>query len=84
REGGQPAVQAGAMTTHGAYDDQSALSAPVPVPGCAVCDDLATRRHEARARRDGSAETDADVLLRRHRRQEHADRHRRGSVVSSQ
>ena len=42
---------------------------PVPVPGCPRCEGLAVRREEARSRRDGSAETDADVLLRRHQDQ---------------
>ncbi|MFE7759832.1 hypothetical protein [Streptomyces sp. NPDC057438] len=45
---------------------------PVPVPGCAACAELAVRRGEARARYDGSAETDANVLLRHHQRREHA------------
>ena len=58
------------MTVRGTHDDPSVP--PVPVPGCAVCADLTARRDEARARRDGSAETDANVLLRRHQRQERA------------
>ncbi|WP_200303958.1 DUF7848 domain-containing protein [Streptomyces adelaidensis] len=45
---------------------------PVPVPGCATCAELAVRRDEARARYDGSAETDANVLLRHHQRRDHA------------
>ncbi|MDX3457343.1 hypothetical protein PV396_36220 [Streptomyces sp. ME02-8801-2C] len=44
---------------------------PTPVPGCATCDQLAALRHMARAEADGSRETDADVLLRRHQRQAH-------------
>lgn len=44
---------------------------PATVPGCGACAELAVRRDEARARRDGSAETDANVLLRRHQRREH-------------
>ncbi|MFF7264916.1 hypothetical protein ACFZCL_32200 [Streptomyces sp. NPDC008159] len=44
---------------------------PVPVPGCAACAELAARRDEARARYDGSAETDANVLLRHHQRRDH-------------
>jgi hypothetical protein len=36
------------------------------VAGCDVCAVLARRREEARERDDGSAESDADVLLRRH------------------
>ncbi|MFI8949035.1 hypothetical protein ACIGO6_21260 [Streptomyces sp. NPDC053750] len=44
---------------------------PVPVAGCAACTQLAALRAHARAVGDGSAETDADVLLARHQRQEH-------------
>ncbi|MEU0246041.1 hypothetical protein ABZ192_17180 [Streptomyces sp. NPDC006235] len=44
---------------------------PVPVPGCAVCEELGVRRDQARAAFDGSAVTDANVLLRHHQRQEH-------------
>lgn len=44
---------------------------PSPVPGCAACAELAGRREAVRAASDRSAETDADVLLRRHQRQEH-------------
>jgi hypothetical protein len=44
---------------------------PTPVPGCATCDELAVLRHLARYEGDGSRETDADVLLRRHQRQTH-------------
>ncbi|WP_226967021.1 DUF7848 domain-containing protein [Streptomyces phaeolivaceus] len=40
--------------------------------GCTACAELAVRRDEARARYDGSAETDANVLLRHHQRREHA------------
>ncbi|MGW6567274.1 hypothetical protein [Streptomyces sp. NPDC054975] len=39
---------------------------PVPVPDCEACALLADQRRDARARFDGSAETDANVLLRRH------------------
>jgi hypothetical protein len=45
---------------------------PVPVPGCGTCEELATCRDEARAAFDGSAETDANVLLRQHQGREHA------------
>ncbi|MFJ1811739.1 MULTISPECIES: hypothetical protein [unclassified Streptomyces] len=38
---------------------------------CAACADLAGLRDDARARHDGSAETDTDVLLRRHRLRYH-------------
>ncbi|MFF0740771.1 hypothetical protein ACFYVL_10250 [Streptomyces sp. NPDC004111] len=44
---------------------------PEPVPGCARCTDLGVRRAVARAEFDGSAETDMNVLLRRHQRAEH-------------
>jgi hypothetical protein len=44
---------------------------PAPVPGCAVCEELAVRRDKARAAFDGSAVTDANVLLRQHQRKEH-------------
>ncbi|MFF9017980.1 hypothetical protein ACF09C_34110 [Streptomyces sp. NPDC014870] len=46
---------------------------PTPVPDCEVCADLAVRRRQARACFDGSAETDANVLLRSHLRQDHAE-----------
>ncbi|MGW0583150.1 DUF7848 domain-containing protein [Streptomyces sp. NPDC002920] len=52
------------------YDDIS--RPPSPVRDCAACADLAILRDEARARHDGSAETDANVLLRRHQRRYHA------------
>ncbi|MEU8027723.1 hypothetical protein AB0C13_03660 [Streptomyces sp. NPDC049099] len=44
---------------------------PVPVPGCQACTELALLREEARARDDGTTETDANVLLRRHHRRDH-------------
>ncbi|MEW2050489.1 hypothetical protein [Streptomyces sp. NPDC005476] len=47
-------------------------SAPGPVRDCAACADLAALREDARTRHDGSAETDADVLLRRHQLRYHA------------
>ncbi|MFE2421811.1 hypothetical protein [Streptomyces hokutonensis] len=50
---------------------------PSPIPGCASCADLAALRHDARARGDGTAETDANVLLRRHQHRDHDIRHRR-------
>ncbi|MFJ3903359.1 hypothetical protein [Streptomyces sp. NPDC090025] len=52
---------------------------PRPVPGCAECDGLAARRREARLGYDGSAEADANVLLRRHLKaaaEQHAPLHR--------
>ncbi|MEU5348106.1 hypothetical protein AB0H18_46215 [Streptomyces sp. NPDC020766] len=52
---------------------------PVPVPGCPACTELAIRRDDARARCNRSAETDADVLLRRHLRGDGVeDVHRQG------
>ncbi|MFF4985134.1 hypothetical protein ACFY3O_34455 [Streptomyces sp. NPDC001046] len=44
---------------------------PLPVRGCAVCEELDLRRGRARAAFDGSAVTDANVLLRQHQREEH-------------
>ncbi|MGW0496767.1 DUF7848 domain-containing protein [Streptomyces sp. NPDC003007] len=44
---------------------------PLPVRGCAACEELAARRDTARAAFDGSAVTDANVLLRKHQREEH-------------
>lgn len=46
---------------------------PVPVPGCVACGLLAEQRADARARFDRSAETDANVLLRRHQWQDHPE-----------
>ncbi|MFF6775782.1 hypothetical protein ACFY8W_19750 [Streptomyces sp. NPDC012637] len=42
------------------------LRPPAPVPHCGQCAELAASRAAARARFDWSAETDANVLLRRH------------------
>lgn len=50
---------------------------PSPIPDCQACTDLAVLRYEARARNDGTAETDANVLLRRHQHRDHEIRHRR-------
>ena len=44
---------------------------PVPVPDCLACADLAAMRAKARARHERSAETDVNVLLRRHQRRYH-------------
>ncbi|MFD0369437.1 hypothetical protein [Streptomyces sp. NPDC127114] len=46
---------------------------PAPVPGCVQCGALADARAAARARFDWSAETDANVLLRRHLRTGHPE-----------
>ncbi|WP_349239952.1 hypothetical protein [Streptomyces sp. CC219B] len=56
-----------------AANDRSlgALPTPDPVPGCLTCGELGVRREEARAAFDGSAETDANVLLRQHQAREH-------------
>jgi len=51
------------------HDDMS--RPPAPVPGCTACAELAGRREHARAGFDGSAVTDANVLLGRHQRLEH-------------
>jgi hypothetical protein len=50
---------------------RSQYEPPAPTPGCASCAELDVRRAEARARCDGTEETDANVLLRRHLRTEH-------------
>ncbi|MEU6507661.1 MULTISPECIES: hypothetical protein [unclassified Streptomyces] len=52
-------------------DPEDLSRPPRPVPGCAACLTLAERRESARAAYDRSAETDANVLLRQHQRQEH-------------
>ncbi|MGW1165385.1 hypothetical protein [Streptomyces sp. NPDC001153] len=52
-------------------DPEDLSRPPRPVPGCSVCLTLAELRDAARAAYDRSAETDANVLLRQHRRQEH-------------
>ncbi|MFF4962213.1 hypothetical protein [Streptomyces sp. NPDC001222] len=44
---------------------------PLPVRGCALCTELDGLRAAARAEYDASAETDANVLLRRHHNREH-------------
>ncbi|MER5212427.1 hypothetical protein ABT063_18050 [Streptomyces sp. NPDC002838] len=59
------------LTTSRQLDDVS--RPPVPVPACATCDELAARREDARAAFDGSAVTDANVLLRQHQRRDHGE-----------
>ncbi|WP_323187553.1 hypothetical protein [Streptomyces sp. NBC_01275] len=54
-----------------AANSRSLQGPPEPVRDCAACLDLASLRDAARARHDGSAETDANVLLRRHQRRYH-------------
>lgn len=49
------------------------LPPPVPDPDCTQCVELALLRKKAREERDYSAETDANVLLRRHLKQTHAE-----------
>jgi hypothetical protein len=44
---------------------------PLPVRGCAACEELSVRRDRARAAFDASGVTDANVLLRKHQREEH-------------
>ncbi|MGV9561177.1 hypothetical protein [Streptomyces sp. NPDC003480] len=44
---------------------------PLPVRGCAMYTELDGLREAARAEHDASAETDANVLLRRHHNKEH-------------
>ncbi|MFF4170938.1 hypothetical protein [Streptomyces sp. NPDC001744] len=44
---------------------------PRPVPHCTACALLVRERREARERCDRSAETDANVLLRRHLSRDH-------------
>ncbi|MGW7817417.1 hypothetical protein ACWGLF_04620 [Streptomyces puniciscabiei] len=52
-------------------DPEDLSRPPRPVPGCPACMTLAERRDAARAAYERSAETDANVLLRQHQRQEH-------------
>ncbi|MGJ5754915.1 hypothetical protein FB563_3121 [Streptomyces puniciscabiei] len=52
-------------------DPEDLSRPPRPVPGCPACLALAERRDAARAAYERSAETDANVLLRQHQRQEH-------------
>ena len=54
-----------------APDPEDLSSPPQPVHGCTTCTELAGRRDAAQAERDRSAETDTNVLLCRHLRQEH-------------
>ncbi|WP_043673086.1 hypothetical protein [Streptomyces xylophagus] len=44
---------------------------PQPAPDCATCAELAGLRTTAQNERDHSAETDANVLLRKHRSEAH-------------
>ncbi|MFI8522277.1 hypothetical protein ACIGEZ_31335 [Streptomyces sp. NPDC085481] len=46
---------------------------PAPVPHCVECGELAGSRAAARARFDWSAETDVNVLLRRHLQSGHPE-----------
>lgn len=59
------------------FDDGGHQHTPSPVPDCPACADLAALRDDARARGDGTAETDANVLLRRHQRRDHGAKLRR-------
>ena len=51
---------------------QNPQEPPAPVRDCSACADLAALRDQTRARHDRSAETDANVLLRRHQQRYHA------------
>ncbi|GAB2876368.1 hypothetical protein GCM10027074_50500 [Streptomyces deserti] len=64
---------ANARSQIGRYGVEDLSRPPVPVPDCPTCAELAVRRDEARARADGTAETDANVLLRRHQRRDHVE-----------
>ncbi|MFF0437190.1 hypothetical protein ACFYU9_33825 [Streptomyces sp. NPDC004327] len=64
-----------------AFLDVEVPAPPVPVPGCAECDGLADRRRAARLAYDFSAETDANVLLRRHLAEEHVEGGKEREVV---
>ncbi|WTP58244.1 hypothetical protein OHU07_16130 [Streptomyces phaeochromogenes] len=67
------------MTGRQAMEEGDLSRPPAPVPGCPACTELAIRRDDARVWRDRSAETDADVLLRRHLRAAGVeDMHRQG------
>jgi len=62
--------RSGNVTATGHQGDEVSRP-PVPVPDCAACGDLAVQRDDARTRCDGTDETDANVLLRRHLRAAH-------------
>ncbi|MEV6330641.1 hypothetical protein [Streptomyces sp. NPDC051909] len=68
---GVRAVNERARAAAVAFLDVELPPAPRPAPGCAECDGLARRRRAARVAYDGSAEADANVLLRRHLAKEH-------------
>ncbi|MCW5252998.1 hypothetical protein [Streptomyces sp. SHP 1-2] len=62
------------LSPYGVWDARPLVPAgpaPEPVAGCVDCAALTARRETARAAGDGSAETDADVLLGRHLRDGH-------------
>ncbi|WP_328480379.1 MULTISPECIES: DUF7848 domain-containing protein [unclassified Streptomyces] len=63
---------ANSRSFQGPQEPSAPGSGPAPVRDCAACADLAALREDARTRHDGSAETDADVLLRRHQLRYHA------------
>ncbi|MCK1820714.1 hypothetical protein MTQ10_14110 [Streptomyces sp. XM83C] len=54
-------------------EEQTVREIPPPVPyaGCEECTSLALLRHEARQCGDGTTETDANVLMRRHQARAH-------------
>ncbi|WP_031173312.1 hypothetical protein [Streptomyces durhamensis] len=72
RERLSASVHAVNVRTRAVPPDPDELSRPPrPVPGCTACGKLAGLRDAARTAHDRSAETDANVLLRKHQRQEH-------------
>nr|WP_228868892.1 hypothetical protein [Streptomyces halstedii] len=44
---------------------------PKPVPGCSLCDNIASDRDRARANGDASKRTDCNVRLNRHHSADH-------------
>ncbi|KPI10172.1 hypothetical protein OK074_3175 [Actinobacteria bacterium OK074] len=52
---------------------------PNPVADCARCAELDERRTTARAKHDRSAETDMNVLLRRHQNEQHEEHEERNT-----
>lgn len=72
-QGGQRACRAGTVSAPGPDTSRP----PVPVVGCATCAELAACREASCTTFDRSAETDANVLMRRHQRQDHRQRQER-------
>ncbi|GGL00665.1 hypothetical protein GCM10010094_71640 [Streptomyces flaveus] len=59
------------MTLHQPVQPDDLSCPPVPAPGCGTCTELAITRDDARTYGNRSAETDANVLLRRHLCRDH-------------